>query len=259
MLMNGSLDNLRKELAQQSRNRLQASKITILSDKSDPSPERQDYDSEDNQTVSTPEREIKDRMSRYNRNGGSDFFLKQNQVAEIANKTDLDRAAKLEMQERSPYGLDNLRKTQQTHTQSNVTHSEMSRSQLGFGHNPAGSNRSSSELVQIKNIRDLCAIERKDVKHIKSVVNQEVIETGNVIDSVKSVQEALQNLETVDEYALPRIYQHRLLLDLNERLVEKTQVKEFKKERSKMDPSNKMFKWERKAARSYAINFKLQR
>ena len=48
MLMNGSLDNLRKELAQQSRNRLQASKITILSDKSEPSPERQDYDSEDN-------------------------------------------------------------------------------------------------------------------------------------------------------------------------------------------------------------------
>ena len=97
MLMNGSLDNLRKELAQQTRNRLQVSKITILSEKSDPSPERQEYDSEDNQTVSTPEREIKDRMSRYNRNGGSDFLLKQSQAAEIANKTDLDRAAKLEM------------------------------------------------------------------------------------------------------------------------------------------------------------------
>ena len=48
MLMNGSLDNLRKELAQQSRNRLQVSKITILSDKSDPSPDRQDSEISDN-------------------------------------------------------------------------------------------------------------------------------------------------------------------------------------------------------------------
>ena len=43
-----------------------------------------------------------------------------------------------------------------------------------------------------------------------------------MIESVKSVQEALANLENVDEYHLPRLYQHRLLLDLNERLTEKT-------------------------------------
>ena len=90
-------------------------------------------------------------------------------------------------------------------------------------------------------------------------MNREINNTSYQIDSVKSVQEALTNLESVDEYHLPRLYQHRLLLDLNEQLVEKNQIKEFKKERSKMDPSNKMFKWERKAARQYAIKFKLER
>ena len=85
--------------------------------------------------------------------------------------------------------------------------------------------------MQIRNIREQCARERSDVRHIQSVVHQEISEASQVIESVKSVQEALSNLENVDEYHLPRLYQHRLLLDLNERLTEKTQVKEFKKER----------------------------
>ena len=74
--------------------------------------------------------------------------------------------------------------------------SDMSKSQLGFNKINAGSNRSShrnnsSEIIQIRNIRAQCAKERSDNKHIQSVVQQEINETNQVIESVKSVQEAL--------------------------------------------------------------------
>ena len=119
--------------------------------------------------------------------------------------------------------------------------------------------QSSKEYATLKDIREQCSKQREDVRFVQSVVEREINNASYQVDSVKSVQEALTNLETVDEYNLPRLYQHRLLLDLNEQLVEKSQIKEFKKDRSKLDPSNKMFKWERKAARQYAITFKLQR
>ena len=115
----------------------------------------------------------------------------------------------------------------------------------------------SKEYAILKDIREECTAQREDVKFVQNIVANELNDASNKIDSINNVQEALTNLETVDEYHLPRLYQHRLLLDLNERLVEKNQVKEFKRERSKMDPSNKMFKWERKAARNNAMKFKL--
>ena len=72
MLMNGSLNNLRKELnGYHNRSRLHASKITVISDDSNRSNEREFEEDSGELTPSTPEREIKDKISRYGqRNGG---------------------------------------------------------------------------------------------------------------------------------------------------------------------------------------------
>ena len=98
MLMNGSLNNLRKELnGYHNKSRLHASKINVLSDDSDPKNERQFDQDSGELTPSTPEREIKDRMSRYGQRMGGrmDLNLKQSQTNEVNAKADIARAQKM--------------------------------------------------------------------------------------------------------------------------------------------------------------------